>query len=140
MRGALVRMAITLVGSVVLAAVDAGAATNHSGPILANETWTAAGNPHILTGDVTVGVGLTLTIEPGVIALVTNTDDTFSGHDSGRVELIVAGGLAANGTASGPVSITPENPTGQVQWHGIRILQGTQRVDVRLAIIGGAAS
>jgi parallel beta-helix repeat protein len=44
----------------------ADAATLHSGSITSDETWTPAGNPHIINGLTGVTNGATLTIEPGV--------------------------------------------------------------------------
>ncbi len=41
-------------------------ATNYSGTINSNTTWTKANSPYTLTGNVTVDSGVTLTIEPGV--------------------------------------------------------------------------
>ena len=73
--------------------VTAHAATNVSGVINADTTWTAAGNPYILTGDVLVAEGVTLTIGPGVNVLVRSTDDQSANFDPIRVELRVAGRL-----------------------------------------------
>ncbi|WP_342648588.1 putative Ig domain-containing protein [Mucilaginibacter sp. CSA2-8R] len=42
------------------------AQTNVSGALTANTTWTKAKSPYIITGDVNVPAGFTLTIEPGV--------------------------------------------------------------------------
>ena len=44
-------------------------ATDVSGEISQDTTWTLSGSPYIITGDVTVNGGYTLTIEPGVSAL-----------------------------------------------------------------------
>ena len=41
-------------------------AINHSGPITSNETWSASDNPHVITGNVTVSSGVTLTLEASV--------------------------------------------------------------------------
>ncbi len=46
---------------------SAYADTNVSGTISADTTWTAVNSPYILTGDVTVAQGVTLTVEPGVV-------------------------------------------------------------------------
>lgn len=61
--------------------------TTHCGVIASNETWAAGDNVHLLTCDVTVAYGVTLTIEPGAIVKL-QTDDS----------LLVEGKLVANGT------------------------------------------
>ncbi|MFA6000904.1 MAG: right-handed parallel beta-helix repeat-containing protein [Thermoleophilia bacterium] len=71
----------------------AHATTYVSGPISQNTTWTTAGSPYVLTGNVTVNAGYTLTVESGVVvkprqtstALIVNgtlnaTDAIFSSY------------------------------------------------------------
>ena len=43
------------------------------GPIGSDTTWALADSPHLVTCDVTVNAGVTLTIEPGVVVSVGDT-------------------------------------------------------------------
>ena len=57
----------------LLLAVPA-AATTLQGPLTANTTWSPAGNPYVLTGDVTVPPGITLTIAAGTNVVAGTSD------------------------------------------------------------------
>lgn len=70
-------------------------ATNHSGLISSDETWYAADNDHIVTGTVTVGSMVTLTIEAGAHVY----------FDTGT-SLIVNGELSAVGTSTSYILFT----------------------------------
>src|SRR5689334_6094766 len=48
------------------------AETAFSGIISEDTTWTKEGSPYILTNHVTIPVGVTLTIDPGVIIKIKN--------------------------------------------------------------------
>ena len=48
-------------------AAPARAQTPVSGSITTDTTWTVAGSPYVLDGEVTIGAGSTLSIEPGVV-------------------------------------------------------------------------
>jgi len=74
-----------------------------SGAITANETW-QAGKVYVLTNDLTVGPGATLTIDPGVIvkALYGCCNDFY------EYRLVVEGTLNVNGTADKKVYFTSE--------------------------------
>jgi len=91
-------------------------ADNVSGVIVTNTTWTKANSPYILTGDVVVTQGVTLTIEPGVE--VKGDDNT---------ELKILGHLEAVGTAAEPVTFTSSSAVDDPStwWRGIFFDGGT---------------
>jgi len=74
--------------------------------------WTAADSPYILTGDVTVPAGETLTVEPGVQVL------SNSGY-----QLTVTGNIIAEGTSADSIWFA-FNGEG-INWEGIK-LEGTE--------------
>src|SRR5262245_42420479 len=70
------RVAVTA----VLGIAGAGAAqTMVPGGNLINQTWTPAGSPYIVQGDVMVPLGSTLTIQPGTTVLVASLDIQAAG-------------------------------------------------------------
>jgi hypothetical protein len=69
--------------------------TNVSGPITANTTWVPAGSPYVVTGDVTVNPGVTLTVQAGVDVRL-----------DGPYSLSVRGALLAEGLPGQEVRFT----------------------------------
>jgi parallel beta-helix repeat protein len=80
---------VLMIGSFMMAATvrlsTVQAATSVSGVIYADTTWVQASSPYVFSGDVTVALGATLTINPGVVV------------DFERWSLIVEGALNARG-------------------------------------------
>ena len=72
--------------------------------ILADRIWDTDGSPYLVTGDVTIPSGVTLTILAGVeVNFLANSDDQSSGYRISDAELLVSGTLTAAGTAEAPV-------------------------------------
>jgi len=125
-----------LVACEVLHAAD----LTHSGPISADTTWLAA-DQHLITGDITVPAGVTLTVEPGaVVRFRALNDDQGGGSEASRPELIVSGNLVAVGTAGAPIRFTSDATTPAAgDWGGIRQSGGNltlERVTVEYATEG----
>ena len=88
---------------VVLCAVAAAPAVARAetmvpaGNMNSSQVWTVAGSPYVITGDVTVTGGYTLTIEAGVAVEFATGDTQGSGEDNARTELRIDGGLVTQG-------------------------------------------
>ncbi|MCI5188334.1 MAG: right-handed parallel beta-helix repeat-containing protein [Candidatus Electrothrix sp. AS4_5] len=88
--------------------------TTHSGTIVADETWTPAGNPHIITGTLTIAAdppnGATLVIQPGVEVRFEQGASIEVGANN------APGTLIAEGTASSGILFTSNQATKTKGW------------------------
>ncbi len=88
-------------------------ATNVSGYIGSNTTWTKANSPYVMTGDIDVDTGATLTIEPGVTIIA-----------DGNHTLYIDGRISATGTASDNITFTCKQVPKDVYsatWQGVEV-------------------
>ncbi len=106
-----------------------------SGTLLQDETW--AGYVRV-SGDVTVPDGVTLTIESGaVVQFLANTDNTGSGNDTGKSELIVAGTLDASAADITFRSSNDADDASNSDWYGIHIESGGRATLTNVTIRDG---
>ncbi len=98
--------------------INPAAGTRHRGPITAPETWTAAGNPHVVEADLSVETRLAL--EPGVVVLVADRARITAG--SRYPAAIVCRGQPDSGITITALSSSP----GPGAWQGIELLSNCQ--------------
>jgi hypothetical protein len=72
-----------LVSSVVGLTSAAHAATTIAGGNVGGQTWTFSGSPYVITGDITVPTGTTLTIQSAVQIQFAGSDGQHAGMDPG---------------------------------------------------------
>lgn len=95
----------------------------------------------LLTGDLLILPGRTLTLQPGTTVRVRRSESTKIDPEylSSFTEILVRGRLQAEGTASAPISFLPETASnaGEIAWAGI-ILDRAAGSIIRHARIEGA--
>jgi hypothetical protein len=109
--------------SAALLALAAGrsvhAQTTIVGGNITTTTWTLANSPYNVLGDITIPMGSTLTIEPGVVVRFAAADGQGAGVDPAKIEVTVAGTLLLVTTAANPITFEGLNSTAPHTWHGI---------------------
>jgi hypothetical protein len=111
-----------------------GPGTEHQGTISADETWTAAASPHILTFNLSVQ-NATLTIEPCAVVRIRKGFTITIGATSGAAAALVAHGEEVGGTIRG---ITVERADAAMPWGSIRAFP-TGRIDFEHVTLTGGA-
>lgn len=106
----------TILFFIVLAIVHLGA-TDVSGS--QSGIWNLAGNPYNIIGDVTVPIGASLTIEPGVQVFAM-----------GDFRIIAAGTLSAVGTEADSIRFMSGQADPNARWKGIRLENTVQESQI----------
>ncbi len=108
------------------------AITEASGMLAADTTWSGV---VLVTGDVTVPAGRTLTIGPGAHVLMMGTTGA---RDTNGAGLVVQGVLRIDGTEAEPVSVTAVSP--EACWGEILLTSGGESVFTHALISRGGHS
>lgn len=102
---------VQLTGNPHYYATYSGQSTVVSGLISENTTWTLAGSPYIIVGNVIVDWGVFLKIEPGIVVKFTS-----------GTNLLIDGGLIAQGNSTHKITFTSNVTTpAPGDWAGILI-------------------
>jgi hypothetical protein len=89
-----------------------GPGTTHSGNVAADETWTAADSPHVVSSSISVAQAATLTIEPCAVVQIHGGDG-----------LTINGKLVADADAAHPITIDAMDAS--QPWSYIRTIGGS---------------
>lgn len=103
--------------------IDAYRALTQWGTISSNTTWGQPGTPStiVVSGDLTVEAGVTLTIMAGTTIKVASDDNEATGADPDKIEFNVEGTLLADGTAANPIRFESWTPTTTQDWVGLGV-------------------
>lgn len=112
----------------VLAASNSNAQTNVSGVISTNTTWTKAGSPYIITNNLLVNSGVTLTIDPGV---TVKFNPTFY--------LKIQGQIIASGTQADSITFTSNSSSPNMgAWSKIWLISTSTNFDGTYNYVSGS--
>jgi opacity protein-like surface antigen len=103
-------MKLNLKGFLLLAALllcfaNGRADTQVDAVISGNQTWTEVGSPYRISRDTLVSAGAVLTLEPGVVVIVSTGSDRNIPSLTPRVDWAIQGRLVVRGTETKPVVI-----------------------------------
>jgi hypothetical protein len=115
---------------------QAGAQTMIGAGDVGGQTWTATGSPYVISGDITVRQGTTLTVEAGTQVQFLR-DAQSAGVDRARPELTIDGSLVVNGTPENPATFA-RAPASTLDWYGIVIGPSATAATIQGAVIQGA--
>jgi FG-GAP-like repeat len=101
-----------------------------NGGEVGGQTWTPAGSPYLIKGDITIAAGTTLRMLPGTQVHVFAGDLQAAGLDPTAVEITVKGELIAEDVDIVPNGLIGAGATFYDRWHGIVIDPEATRVKI----------
>ncbi len=132
-----VSASIILLGLATALSAQVGNTYITGGTITQDSTWTKEGSPYVISGDVRINDGATLTIEPGVRVLFERYDENNIWH-FGQVDIIVDGTLKAIGSESD--SIYFDDINGQETWNTWGSIMLGGNADIKYAVFKHAVN
>jgi hypothetical protein len=125
-----------LVALGLVLATGAFAETRVGGPISGQQRWTKAGAPYIVTKDITIPKGATLTVEPGVTVRFKSDIVDHAGTAPFDLEILVEGTLVARGAAGDTIYFTSDAVRRQwTDWAGIVVRGKGARAELEAVVI-----
>jgi hypothetical protein len=100
--------------------------THHQGDVTADETWAAAGSPHLVEGSFKIAKGATLTLEPCAEVRIKAAGITVDGR------------LVADGLPDRPIHLLADDPA--KPWTYLRLMGGTASFSYATLENGGSTA
>jgi cysteine-rich repeat protein len=116
---------------------SAAASTTIAGGNIVNQTWTPAGSPYVIQGDITIPAGAYLHVNAGTVINFPGGDAEASGLSTTLVEINVNGSLVVSGTPTSPVTFHGVTATKGIWW-GIVVNAGAAQAQISYANVNDA--
>jgi MYXO-CTERM domain-containing protein len=131
----LVSMTAIALGGARAAAAD----TVVVGGNIVDQTWTPAGSPYLVQGDITIPAGATLRILAGTAVRFADGDSMGGGSDPARTEVVVRGTLRVEGTAAAPVTLEASSGVA-LAWQGLIVAGDATLAHLRHLVVRHAVT
>jgi hypothetical protein len=105
---------------------------------VATQTWSTAGSLYVVTGDLHVPSGATLTIQAGTVVGFAKSDALHAGRDGSEIELTVDGGLVVDGTEADPVVFRAQSGASPDSWVGLVVGASASQATITGAVFRNA--
>ncbi len=125
--------ALVALGLLLIPAGALRAETRVGGEITGHQSWNKTGNPHIVTGDITIPKGSSLTVGPGVEIRFKRDINDRHGLNFFDLEVLVEGELIVNGAENDTVVFTSDSESPRwTDWQGLVIRGPDARAELNV--------